>query len=155
MKKLLIPTILLLLLFTMIGCDQSIYQMKTLVVKNESDLDIYSLSIEIPDGTIDYRLIELETTPIIYSGDTKEYAIPYINNGEESPIVTVRAFAEPYFRSFLPTGSRGSISYSRISFLFSTSNIEDITLIFDENPEDPGFYKFSGSGSGFQELVDD
>jgi len=150
MKKILIPILLLTILLVTLGCEQSDYDIKTLIVKNESEVDIHSLTILLADGYIDQRVILVETYPIIYPGDSKEYAIPYKRTGTTSPEIQVYMGDGTNYRSI----SRGESSVNkRITFTFNTSLIsENITLTFDEG-EEVETYQLTGTGSGFEEII--
>ncbi|NCB02763.1 MAG: hypothetical protein EOM67_11445 [Spirochaetia bacterium] len=156
MKKILIPILLITLLFITIGCEQSQYAMKTLIVKNESDINLGALSIGILDGLFDYRGYSPQGNPIIYAGDSKEYTIAYIITGEESPQIRVEtsSMSELGERGVLLTPRVGSPK-ATIYFTFDTSSNEDIILTFQEEVEDPSSFSFSGEGSGFKVLSDD
>lgn len=155
MKKILIPILLITLLFITIGCEQSQYAMKTLIVKNESDIDLGALSIGILDGLFDYRGYSPQGNPIIYAGDSKEYTIAYIITGEESPQIRVETSEMSVLgvRGMKLT-SRDSFSGATVYFTFDTSSNEDLILTFT-GEEGVTLYSFTGEGSGFQVLSDD
>ena len=149
MKKILTPILFITILLVTLGCEQSDYDIKTLIVKNESEVDIHSLNILLADGYIDQRYVIEESFPIIYSGDSKEYAIPYKRTGETSPEIRVYVGDGVTYRSI----SRGSTASRSIIFTFNTSLLsENITLTYDEGDE-VGTYQLTGTGSGFEEIV--
>jgi hypothetical protein len=149
MKKILTPILLITILLVTLGCEQSDYDIKTLIVKNESEVNIHSLNILLADGYIDQRVILVENYPIIYPGDSKEYAIPYKRTGKTSPEIQVYVGDGVTYRSI----SRGSTASRRIIFTFNTSLLsENITLTFDEG-EEVETYQLTGTGSGFEEII--
>ena len=149
MKKILTPILFIIILLVTIGCEQSDYNIKTLIVKNESEVDIHSLNILLADGFMDQRYVSVESFPIIYSGDSKEYAIPYKRTGKTSPEIQVYVGDGTTYRSI----SRGSTASRRIIFTFNTSLLsENITLTYDEG-EELESYQLTGTGSGFEEII--
>jgi hypothetical protein len=124
------------------------YDTKAVIVKNLSEADIYEVNIYQIEGPLMGKG-SLSYIPIIYSGETKEYQVPYIKNSETAPDFI---FEIAGFKSNRKSSS--VLSY----FTFDTYSNEDITLTFKEDPEssDPKYpdYLIVGEGSGFVEIED-
>lgn len=157
MKKILLPILLLTLLFTTLGCNQSPYALKKLIVHNAtSDVNLTNLAIRQEDGAIVDRVTFSSFTPVIYAGDTKEYAIPYLPSEEVSSVISVRVQGEdPSRRSsrdFLSSRRPGPSIQEYIFFTFNTSINEDIIITFIEATTPSTGYELKGVGSGFSEI---
>ena len=122
-----------------VSCNQTPYAVKTVHFVNDSDVDITSVYYGYGDN-IDSR-VSISTEPVIYSGDTKDYAVPYMANQGTTGIYGFRAYYEE--------ADRDVFSYPTILFTFDAGSTEDITLVFQGEMDS---YTITGEGSGIEEV---
>ena len=151
MKKKILPILLLALVaFVTLSCEQSIYDLKTVNLKNESELNITFVEFRTVDGQLN-RLSSEAYIPVIYSGETKEYAVPYLKTAEGNKEVYLGVYARPSEED-----RRSPYLEKVIVFTFDTNSNEDVTItlkeVVDEDNPDEIEYLFIGEGSGFEEV---
>ena len=147
MKKSIIVLISILLVMTFFSsCEQSIYEIKPLIVQNNTDFDVYGVYYSYYDNSsIATNLRDAIPDTVIAPQSSKEFALPYTKNGGRSNEYEIRV-------SSMQKGSSGVNKV--ILFTFNTASSDDIILTFEENPEEEGSdYIFTGEGSGFQQIV--
>lgn len=142
MKKsipILLALLLVLTLFT--SCNELNYQHKRLILENKSDYEITRVTLTFSDGVGLYRGAGAPPTPIILPGASKEYSLPYLNNGGRSSAWTIEVDAYNVETSGYEDAHQ--------AFTFNTTLTDKIIITFDEGESD---YTLEGEGSGYQEI---
>ncbi|MDC7247467.1 MAG: hypothetical protein PQJ35_03920 [Sphaerochaetaceae bacterium] len=125
-----------------VSCNETPYAVKTVHFVNDSDVDITAVHYVYGDNidSIDSR-ISISTEPVIYAGDTKDYAVPYMANQGTSDTYGFTAYYEE--------PDRDVFSYPTILFTFDAGSTEDITLVLQGEMDS---YTITGEGSGIEEV---
>ncbi|MDC7245247.1 MAG: hypothetical protein PQJ47_04965 [Sphaerochaetaceae bacterium] len=150
-KSIIVLVTIFLVMIIFSSCDTWYFRNKELIVDNQSNLDITELNVNILDSgqLTNFYKSAGESMPTVYitSGESKEYAIPYIPSNSRSDQIYVFAEGMDSLDDDYDAG---------IVFTFDTSSSEGIILTLTQDDERGASisYHFEGEGAGFQKIDD-
>ena len=131
--------VMTLVLFAFISCDTAGLIKRTIVVENESEIDITSVTITIKHMGVDDRSVQQE--PVFIEAGSSMKFIQYIQESNDPDV-----YCEVRVNSYTDSNPY----YDTIFFTFDRDSKEDVVLTVTLGESD---ISISGDGGGFEEMV--